>query len=69
MTVSFNSGASTLGDIKAFKDNVSIKSTLSYTVSANLLGHCPDRMSTPTRFLTRSERTRPEMKTTKGLQE
>ena len=38
MSVSFNSGASTLGDIKAFKDNVSIKSTLSYTVSANLLG-------------------------------
>lgn len=38
MTVSFNSGASTLGDIKAFKDNVSIKSTLSYTVSANFLG-------------------------------
>lgn len=38
MTVNFNSGASTLGDIKAFKDNVSIKSTLSYTVSANLLG-------------------------------
>lgn len=38
MNVSFNSGSSTLGDIKAFKDNVSIKSTLSYTVSANLLG-------------------------------
>lgn len=38
MTVNFNSGASTLGDIKAFKDNVSIKSTLSYNVSANLLG-------------------------------
>lgn len=38
MTATFNAGASTLGDIKAFKDNVSIKSTLSYTVSANLLG-------------------------------
>lgn len=37
ITASFNSSGSALGDIKAFKDNVSIKSMLSYTVSANLM--------------------------------
>lgn len=38
MKVSFNSSGSGLESVKAFKDNVSIKSILSYTVSADLLG-------------------------------
>ena len=38
MTVTQNSSASVLGDIKVFEDNASIKTTLSYTVSANMLG-------------------------------
>lgn len=38
MTASFKNSGSALDDVKVFKDNVSIKSILSYTVSANLLG-------------------------------
>lgn len=37
MTASYNSKGSVLGDIKAFKDNVTIKSVLSYNVSANYM--------------------------------
>ena len=37
ITANYNSAGAALGDIKAFKDNVTIKSTLSYTVSANLM--------------------------------
>lgn len=37
MTVSYNSGGSSLGEIKAFRDNVTIKSMLSYNVSANYM--------------------------------
>lgn len=37
MTASYNSSGTVLGDIKAFRDNALIKSTLSYTVSANLM--------------------------------
>lgn len=38
MTVSFNANGSALSGIKAFRDNVSVQSILSYSVSANLLG-------------------------------
>lgn len=37
ITANYNSAGAALGDIKAFKDNVTIKSVLSYTVSANLM--------------------------------
>lgn len=37
MTATFNSAGMSLGDIKAFKDNVTIKSTFSYTVTADLM--------------------------------
>ena len=37
ITANYNSSGAALGDIKAFKDNVTIKSVLSYTVSANLM--------------------------------
>lgn len=37
ITANFNNNGSALGEIKAFEDNVSIKSVLSYTVSANLM--------------------------------
>ena len=37
LTATFNSGGSVLGDIKAFKDNVTIKSMLSYNVSATFM--------------------------------
>lgn len=37
ITSTYNSSGAALGDIKAFKDNVTIKSVLSYTVSANLM--------------------------------
>ncbi len=37
MKVSFNSKAGYIGDIKAFEDNVTIKSTLSYNVTADMM--------------------------------
>lgn len=37
LTASYNGSGTSLGEIKAFSDNVTIKSTLSYTVSANLM--------------------------------
>ena len=37
ITATYNSRGTALGDIKAFKDNVTIKSLLSYTVSADLM--------------------------------
>lgn len=37
ITANYNSAGLAMGDIKAFKDNVTIKSVLSYTVSANLM--------------------------------
>lgn len=38
MTASFNSSGSALGEIKAFKDNAIIRSYLSYSVTAKMLG-------------------------------
>lgn len=37
LTASYNSSGASLGEIKAFRDNVTVKSTLSYKVSANMM--------------------------------